>query len=79
VVTHAGVIAAFLMDVLSLPYRRPMPFVLENGSITVVETMGQRWPGAPPAVLVSLNDVCHLAGFGETPAEAHDLEETGEG
>ena len=79
VVTHAGVIAAFLMDVLGRPYRRPMPFVLENASITVVETMGQRWPGAPPAVLVSLNDVCHLAGFGETPAEAHDFEETGEG
>jgi len=79
VVTHAGVIAAFLMDVLGRPYRRPMPFVLENGSITVVETMQQRWPGAPPAVLVSLNDVCHLEGFGQVPAEARDFEKTGEG
>ena len=79
VVTHAGVIAVFLLDVLGLPYRRPVPFVLENGSITTVESMGQRWPGTPPAVLVSLNDVCHLAGFGETAAEAHDFEETGEG
>ena len=34
---------------------------------------------APLAVLVSLNDVCHLSGIGETPAEAYDFEETGEG
>jgi broad specificity phosphatase PhoE len=79
VVTHAGAIAAFLMDVLGRPYRRPIPFVVENGSITVVETLEQRWPGAPPAVLVSLNDVCHLSAMGETPGEAYDFEETGEG
>jgi probable phosphoglycerate mutase len=79
VVTHAGVIAVFLLDVLGLPYRRPIPFVLENGSITTVESTGQRWHGASPAVLVSLNDVCHLAGFGEAPAEARDYEKTGEG
>ncbi len=79
VVTHAGVIAVFLMDVLGRPYRRPIPFVVENGSITVVETLGQRWPGAPPAVLVSLNDVCHLSAIGEAPSEAYDFEETGEG
>jgi hypothetical protein len=45
----------------------------------VVETLGQRWPGAPPAVLVSLNDVCHLSAIGEAPSEAYDFEETGEG
>ena len=79
VVTHAGAIAAFLMDVLGRPYRRPVPFVVENGSITVVETpAGQGWPGAPPAVLVSLNDVCHLSAIGEAPSEAYDFEETGE-
>jgi hypothetical protein len=50
----------FLLDVLSLPHRPPLPFNLDNGSITVVETPPQRWPDAPPAVLVSLNDVCHL-------------------
>jgi probable phosphoglycerate mutase len=79
VVTHAGPITVFLMDVLGRPYRRPIPFVVHNGSITVVETLQQRWPGAPPAVLVSLNDVCHLSAIGEASAEAYDFEETGEG
>jgi broad specificity phosphatase PhoE len=79
VVTHAGVIAVFLMDVLCRPYRRPIPFVVENGSITVVETLAQRWAGAPAAVLASLNDVCHLSAVGEAPGEAYGLEETGEG
>jgi broad specificity phosphatase PhoE len=79
VVTHAGAIAVFLMDVLGRPYQRPIPFVLENGSITVVETLGQRWPGAPPAVLVSLNDVCHLSATGEAPGGTYDFEKTGEG
>jgi broad specificity phosphatase PhoE len=79
VVTHAGAITVFLIDVLGRPYSRPIPFVVENGSITVVETLGQRWPGAPPAVLVSLNDVCHLSAIGEAPSEAYDFEETGEG
>jgi broad specificity phosphatase PhoE len=79
VVTHAGVIAVFLMDVLCRPYRRPIPFVVENGSITVVETLAQGWPGAPAAVLASLNDVCHLSAIGEAPGQAYGLEETGEG
>ncbi|MGQ9573019.1 MAG: histidine phosphatase family protein [Dehalococcoidia bacterium] len=60
VVTHAGPIAAFVLDVLGLPVRPPLPFNLDNGSITVVETPSRPWPGAPDAVLVSLNDVCHL-------------------
>jgi probable phosphoglycerate mutase len=60
VVTHAASIYVFLLDVLGLPYRPPVPFALANGSITVVETPQQQWPGAPPAVLASLNDVCHL-------------------
>jgi broad specificity phosphatase PhoE len=60
VVTHAAPIAVFLLDVLGLPYRPPMPFTFGNGSITIVETPRRTWPGAPPALLVSLNDVCHL-------------------
>lgn len=60
VVTHAAAILVFLLDVLGLEYRRRLPFTLDNGSITVVEAPTQRWPGAPPGVLVSLNDVCHL-------------------
>ncbi len=78
VVTHAGVIAVFLLEVLGRPYRRPIPFVVENGSITVVDTLGQGWPGGPPAVLASLNDVCHLSASREAQAEAHVFEETGE-
>jgi broad specificity phosphatase PhoE len=60
VVAHAGPIGVFLLDVLGLPLRPPLPFNLDNGSITVVETPPQNWPGAPPAVLACLNDVCHL-------------------
>ncbi len=60
-VTHAGPIAAFLLDVLGMPYRRPIPFTVSNGSITVVETPERRWPGAPRGILVSLNDTCHLS------------------
>lgn len=60
VVTHAGPIAVFLLDVLGLPYRPPLPFTLGNGSITVVETPPQQWPGAPRGILARLNDVCHL-------------------
>ena len=60
VVTHAAPIFVFLLDVLGLAYRRPVPFTLANGSITVVETPRRQWPGAPPGQLVSLNDVCHL-------------------
>jgi uncharacterized phosphatase len=60
VVTHAAAILVFLLDVLGLAYRRRLPFTLDNGSITVVETPPLGWPGAPPGMLVSLNDVCHL-------------------
>ena len=60
VMTHAAPILVFLLDVLGLAYRRRLPFALDNGSITVVETPQPQWPGAPPAVLVSLNEVCHL-------------------
>src|SRR5262245_41214143 len=37
VVTHAGPITLFLCDVLSRAYQRPIPFVLDNASITTVE------------------------------------------
>lgn len=63
VVTHAAATAAFLLDVLEMPYRRPIPFTVDNGSITVVETPQQRWPGAPRGILASLNDTCHLSSL----------------
>lgn len=63
VVAHAGPIAVFCLETLGLPYRRPIPFAFENGSLTAVEVRdGQGLPGdpRPRAVLVALNDTCHL-------------------
>jgi broad specificity phosphatase PhoE len=60
VVTHAGPIAVFLLDVLQRGYQRPMPFTLENASVTTVEIVEPQ-PFRPRAVLVGLNDTCHLS------------------
>ena len=60
VVTHAGPVAVFLLDVLHRGYHRPMPFTLDNASVTTVEIAGPQ-PVRPRAVLVGLNDTCHLA------------------
>jgi broad specificity phosphatase PhoE len=60
VVTHAGPIAVFVLDVLERRYRRPMPFTLDNASVTTVE-ISEPHPFRPRAVLVGLNDTCHLA------------------
>jgi broad specificity phosphatase PhoE len=59
-VTHAGPIAAFLLDVLQRGYRRPIPFTLGNASVTTVE-IAEPQPFRPRAVLVGLNDTCHLS------------------
>jgi broad specificity phosphatase PhoE len=59
VVTHAGPIAVFLLDVLRRGYQRPIPFTLENASITTVE-IAEAQPFRPRAVLIGLNDKCHL-------------------
>ncbi|HEU4758854.1 MAG TPA: histidine phosphatase family protein, partial [Dehalococcoidia bacterium] len=60
VVTHAAPIAAFLLEVLGLPYRRPLSFVVDNASVTTVEFVPEPLPGFPAAVVVGLNDTCHL-------------------
>ena len=66
VVTHAGPIAVFCLEVLGLPYRRPLPLRIYNGSITVVEVRdglaSERDP-RPRATLAALNDTCHLKGM----------------
>lgn len=59
VVTHAGPIAVFLLDVLQRSYQRPIPFTLDNASVTTVE-IAEPQPFRPRAVLVGLNDTCHL-------------------
>jgi len=59
VVTHAGPIAVFLLDILQRGYQRPIPFILDNASVTTVE-IAQPQPFRPRAVLVGLNDTCHL-------------------
>ena len=60
VVTHAGPIGVFLLDVLQRGYHRPMPFTLDNASVTTVE-IAELQPVRPRAILVGLNDTCHLA------------------
>ncbi len=59
VVTHAGPIAVFLLDILQRGYQRPIPFTLGNASVTTAE-IAEPQPFRPRAVLVGLNDTCHL-------------------
>jgi broad specificity phosphatase PhoE len=44
VVTHAGPIAVFLLEALGRVYRRPIPFTVDNASVSTVEFN----PKAPP-------------------------------
>ena len=65
VVAHGGPIAVFCLEVLGLPYRRPLPLRIHNGSITVVEVRDGPPDGRDPrprATLATLNDTCHLQG-----------------
>jgi broad specificity phosphatase PhoE len=61
VVTHAGPITVMLLDALARPYRRPIPFVLHNASITTIEFSGNgASPRLPPIVVTGINDCCHV-------------------
>lgn len=60
VVTHAGPIAVFLLEALGGVYRRPIPFTVDNASVSTVEFNPKGPPGFPRAVVVGLNDTCHL-------------------
>ena len=65
VVTHAGPIVVFCLEVLGLPYQRPMPLRVHNGSVTVVEVRDGPWDARSPfprAALSAFNDTCHLQG-----------------
>lgn len=58
VVSHGGPIALFCQSVLGLPYSRPMPFSIDNCSLTVIQYDPSERDYT--ALLLSLNDVCHL-------------------
>ena len=60
IVTHAGPILVFCLEVLGLPYQRPAPFAFDNASITTIDACDGS------GKLISTNDTCHLAGV-ETP------------
>jgi len=61
VITHAGPITLFLFDVLDREYQRPIPFVLDNASITTVEVKNGAGSHVPPVVITGINDACHVS------------------
>lgn len=60
VITHAGPIVVYVMETLGRGYGRPIPFVIDNTSITTIELGGRGNEFVPRAVLTGLNDTCHL-------------------
>jgi broad specificity phosphatase PhoE len=61
VVSHGGPIALFCQHVLGLPYKRPMPFSIDNCSFSVIDVSTN---GAGRELrLLRLNDTCHLSGL----------------
>ncbi len=68
VVTHAGPIVVFCLEVLGLPYfyQRPLPLRVHNGSITAVDVRDGPWDADNPfprAIISTFNDTCHLHGI----------------
>jgi broad specificity phosphatase PhoE len=62
IVSHGGPIALFCQAALGLPYRRPMPFAIDNCSLNTIE-IGPSEGTVRPMLLAALNDVCHLLGI----------------
>jgi broad specificity phosphatase PhoE len=61
IVSHGGPIALLCQSVLGLPYKRPMPFAIDNCSLSTVHVFDGEWEdGRPRAAIHALNDVCHL-------------------
>ena len=62
VVSHGGPIALMCQYVLGLPYKRPMPFAINNCSLTYIDVSEDATLSHEQrARLVQLNDTCHLA------------------
>lgn len=72
VVTHAGPIVALVMTATGREYARPIPFNIDNASLTTLEYNGTG-AGAPHPVVVGLNDTCHLrCAVPQPPSERSD-------
>jgi broad specificity phosphatase PhoE len=63
VVAHAGPIVVYLLETLGRKYSRPVPFRIENASISTVELAREPTPYQPGAVVTGINDTCHLNGL----------------
>ena len=61
VATHAGPIIVFVLETLGRTYNRPIPFTIDNASITTIECNHKSARGVPEMVVIGLNDTCHLA------------------
>ena len=70
-VSHGGPIALFCQSALGLPYRRPMPFAIDNCSLNVFQVRDEAGPDGrwPRAVVTALNDTCHLASLRKPAGE----------
>ena len=60
IVSHGGPIALFCQAVLGLPYKRPMPFSVDNCSLAIIDVEPVEAFEGHHAVLLRLNDTCHL-------------------
>jgi probable phosphoglycerate mutase len=60
VITHAGPIVVYVMEALGVGYSRPIPFMIENTSITTIELTDGATGFVAPVVVSGLNDTCHL-------------------
>lgn len=58
IITHAGPIVAYVLQTLGRNYSRPVPFAIDNASITTVEIGEPR--AFAPAVVTGINDTCHV-------------------
>jgi broad specificity phosphatase PhoE len=61
IVSHGGPIALFCQYVLGLPYKRPMPFSIDNCSFSVIGVVASE--SERELRLLRLNDTCHLNGL----------------
>ena len=66
VVTHGGVVGAFLRWALEVPPERSGLWSIDNVSVTTIEVGDGTRPTARPRFqLVGLNDTCHLNGVAQ--------------